>query len=823
MDTLWQDLRYAIRALIKKPGFTAVALSSLTLGIGANATIFTLVKAIFLQPIPVKDASRVVIVYSTNENRNGPAMNYIASSYPNAVDYREKNDVFQALSMYMSGGGDMQVDKKDVQVGVQLVDDSFFDIVGVKPFLGRAFLPEEDKTPGSHPVAILSYRLWNREFAADKDVVGKSIRIDRQDYAVVGVMPAYFHDAGALGSTDVFVPMMMHDQVNLGTRQTWFPRRAFRMLFMVARLKPGISLQTAQASMTALSKRLEQQFPADNSGRHVTLVPITHTNVPVQQREVFVRAGQMMGFIVALILLIACGNVANLLLARATQRRREFAVRLSLGATRGRLIRQLLTESALLSIGAALLGAFCALWSKQFARLLTGGGFPDTVDFSVDKRVWIYTFCIAVLATAAFGLIPALQASKTSQMDALRDRGDSGAKGGRWYSLRGVLVTVQVAFSLIALVASGLFIHSLKNAQQLDPGFDTTHSLLTFLSPQQQLQYNQTQSLQYFRDALARSAGVPGVVAVGLSSDAPFSNGLRANVFPIESNHGDPRNGVLMPNVSVSSGYFKAAGIAMLGGRDFDEHDDAQAPKVVVVNQAFVDVFWPGQSPIGKHVYLRSFGGSEATPEVIGVVRTVKYNTLGEPPQPILYAHIDQLYSPNLVLFVRTNRDPNQATSSVRSAVMSIDSKMRFGMRTLPDVMDDALSSAKIGAEVLTAFGALALLLAAIGTYGVIAYSVSQRTHEMGVRIALGAQRVNILQLVLAGGMGMVGAGIIAGLILSSLLAGSVQQLLYGIGAFDVPAFAASAALLIGVALIACYLPARRAMRVDPIVALRHE
>lgn len=823
MDTLWKDLRFAIRALLKKPGFTAVALFSLTLGIGANATIFTLVKAVFLQPIPVKDASRVVVIYSTNQNRNGPLMNYLPSSYLNGVDYREKNDVLQALSMYTLGGGDLQIGKKDVQVGVELVDDNFFDIVGVNPFMGRTFLPQEDKTPGASPVAILSYGLWNREFAGDKDILGKSIRIDRQDYSVVGVLPAYFHDVGALGGADLYVPMMMHDAVNLGQRQTWFPKRGFRMLFMVGKLKPEVSLKAAQLSMTALGNRLEQQYPAENGGRNITLVPISHTNVPLQEREVFVRAGQMMGVIVALVLLIACGNVANLLLARSTERKREFAVRLSLGATRGRLIRQLLTESGILAIAAALAGAFCAVWSRNLAKLLVGGGFPDSVDFSVDKRVWLYTFGVAAVATVCFGLLPALQASKTSQMDALRDRGDSGNKGGRWFSLRGALVMVQVAFSLIALVASGLFIHSLKNAQQLDPGFDTKHSLLAFLSPAQQLQYNQAQSAQFFRDAMARAAAVPNVEAVGITSDTPFNTGLRANVWLAESDHSDPRQGVMTPNTMVSAGYFKAAGITMLMGRDFNEHDDAQSPKVVIVNQAFADQFWPGQNPLGRHVYLRSFGGAEATPEIVGVVRTVKYNTLGEPPQPILYAHIEQVYSPNIVLLVRTNSDPNQSTHNVRSAVMAINDKMRFGMRTLPDVMDNALFSAKIGAEVLSGFGALALLLSAIGTYGVIAYSVTQRTHEMGVRIALGAQRGSILRLVLAGGMAMVLAGVGAGLFLSSMLAGSVNGLLYGIGSFDVPAFGASAALLLGVALLACYLPARRAMRVDPIIALRHE
>ena len=822
MDTLWQDLRYAIRALIKKPGFTAVALFSLTLGIGANTTIFTFVKAIFLQPIPVQDASRVMIVYSTNQGRNSALQNYLPSSYLNSMDYREKNDAFSFFSLFMFGGGDLQIGKKDVQVNLLLADNEFFDVVGVKPILGRGFTAEEDKTPGTHPVMVLGYGIWNREFAADKEVVGKVFRIDRQDYTVVGVMPSYFHDVGVLGTQDVWVPMMMHDQINLGQTQSWFPRRGYRMLYMIGKLKPDVSLQTAQTSMSALSTRLAQQFPEQNSGRSVTLVPITHTNVPVQQREIFVRAGQMMFVIVGLILLIACGNVANLLLARATQRKREFAVRLSLGATRGRLIRQLLTESFLLAAAAATLGACCAFWSKKLAQLLIGGNFPPSVDFSVDKRVWIYTFGLALAATVFFGLLPALQASRVSQIEALRDRGDSGAKGGRWYSLRGVLVIIQVAFSLIALVGSGLFIHSLKNAQEMDPGFDTKHSLLAFLNPSQ-AHYNPTQSQQYFRDVVARVSALPNVVGLGLTSMPPFSNSVRANIYPDGADHSDPRNGKLMALPVVTPGYFNAAGIALLTGREFNAHDDVNSPKVAIVNQAFVDSVLAGKSPLGSHAYFHYVDNSDWNPEIVGVVHTIKGTSLGETPQPMIYLSADQAQTPFLSLVVRTTARPEDAIQNIHSVIAAIDPSIRFGMQTVAERLDNQLSNAKIGATMLLAFGALALLLAAIGTYGVISYSVSQRTHEMGIRIALGAQRGNVLRLVLNGGMAMVLAGVAAGLLASTFLTSSVKDLLYGIGAFDVPAFAASAAVLVIVALFACWLPARRATRVDPIVALRHE
>jgi putative ABC transport system permease protein len=826
METVWQDVRYAIRTLLKKPGFTAVAVLSLTLGIGANTTIFTLVKAVFLQSMPVKDAGRVMFIYSTQRSKDGTELPpYMPSSYLNAIDYREKNDVFSGLSVVQFTGASLDIDGKPAGgTGITLVNWDFFDILNVHPLMGRFFSPEEDKTPGARPVVVIGYDMWNGQMGARKDVVGQIIRLNEHDFTIIGVAPRDFRNAGALGTSDTFVPIMMHEQVVTGNVKDWYPRRGFRMVFMVARLKPGVSQQQAQASMHALGVHLAEEHPVENSGRFTNLIPLDQTNVPPAQRGIFVRAGALMSIVVGLVLLIACGNVANLLLARATSRRRELAVRLSLGASRARLIRQLLTESLLIGLAAAGLGLACAAWARDLLAWLLPGGLPDNLDFSLDKRVYFYTLGISIVATMLFGLIPALQATKSEQLSAMKDRSDAPAATGKWYGLRGALVMTQVALSLIALVGSGLFIHSLRNAQQLDPGFEVKHELIVFLPGQQR--FPQPQAEQFYRDAVERVRALPTVVAAGISSIAPFNNSVRANVFPEGVDNSDPRNGSLTPMIPVAPGFFSAAGIGLVSGRDFEERDDAGAPKVVVINQTLADLFWKGQNAIGKRVYFHGPDGSDWRPEIVGVVKTVKYSTLGEAPQPLLYAPLKQQFLPNAVLYVRMAGDPGAAIPSVLTALQSIDPKqpLRQGnARTVSERVSNMLIEARVGAELLGGFGSLALILAAMGTYGVMSYSVSQRTHEIGIRMALGAQKRDVLRLVLRNGMAMVVVGVAAGLIASVFLTRSVSSLLYGIENYDLPSFSVTSAILIIVALAACYVPARRAMRVDPMIALRYE
>ncbi len=818
MGNFLQDLRYGIRMLAKAPGFTAVAVLSLTLGIGANTTIFTLAKAIFLKSIPVKEPARLMTLFSTAQSKGGPLQKYLPTPYLNAVDYREKNDVFSGVTIAVPSGVDLTLGGKKVQAFCYLVNANFFEVVGVQPELGRGFSEEEGKTPV--PVVVLSYALWNREFGGDPKLVGRTIQINEQDFTVIGIMPNYFHDVGALGSPGAWIPMPMHDQVLTDENKKWFNDRGFRMTAMVGRLKPDVTVAQARASIHRLGLELEKEYPKDNGGRNEMLVPIDQTAIPPQLRSVYVRAGALMFVIVALVLIIACANVANLLLARATQRHREIGVRLAMGASRMRLVRQLLTESLLIGLLAGALGILVAYWGRSALLLLLPPGLQRRLDFTLDGRVLLYTLVLALVATVLFGLAPSLEASKADRIAALKDRTGNPTGSARWYGLRGVLVMVQVALSLVALAGAGLFIHSLRNAQGMDPGFEVKHELVMFVNLASE-HYTQARAEQFYKDVVERLGGVSTVENASISDTYPFSGGLARTTFTDGVDITDPRNGKLTPVIATEPGFFSAAGIAMIEGRDFNEHDDAQGAMAGIVNKAAAEQMWPGEDPIGKHIH---FLGETWDIAIVGEVATVKYQTMGEPPQAIVYVPLKQHYSRRIVLYVRTKGDPEKAIPIVRSTVQALGPTVPLlNVQTVPQVLVESLTAPRIGAELLGGFGLLALLLAAIGTYGVMSYSVSQRTQEVGIRMSLGAQPGDVLRLILANGMAMVCAGVLVGLGISTLLARSMSSLLYGIGAFDAPSFLITAALLVGVALAACYIPARRAMRVDPIIALRYE
>jgi predicted permease len=818
VNTILQDIRYGLRMLVKAPGFTAVAVLSLTLGIGANTTIFTLAKAVFLHSIPVKDSSRVMVLYSTALDKSGKLQEYLPTPYPNAIDYRNDIKSFSGAAIAFPNGFTLTISGKKVQVPAQLVTANFFDVLGVQPLLGRAFTPEEDTAP--RYVAVLSYDLWNTQFGADRGIVGKTIQLDQSEYAVIGVMPASFRGVGNLGSPEVWVPISVGDEVLTGLAKQFLHERGFRSMNMVARLKPGVTVAQASAEVHALGLQLEKEYPKDNNGRNEEVVPINYTSIPPQLHSVFSLAGALLMGIVGLVLLIACANVANLLLARATQRQREIAVRLALGASRNRLIRQLLTESLLIALLAGGLGIFCAFWAKSFLVSLLPPFLTRNLDFTLDARVFVYTFGLAVAATVLFGLVPALQASRSSSVVALKDRTGAPTGSARWYGLRGILVMVQVSLSLIALVGAGLFIHSLRNAEEINPGFEVQHELVAFVNVGAE-NYAQPRAEALYRDVVQRLNTTPGIAEASLSDTPPLGGGLARTTFTDGVDSSDPRNGKLTPVVATAPGYFSAAGISLLQGRDFTEADDANSNMVGIVNRAAAEGFWPGKNPIGQHLH---FLGESWVVTVVGEVNTVKYATLGEAPQAVIYMPLKQHYSPAVMLFVRSKGSPSSVIPSVRSVMKSLAPSVPLvGVQTVDQVLVQSLTAPRMGAELLGTFGLLALMLAAIGTFGVMSYSVSQRTNEIGIRMALGAQPGNVMRLILANGMAMVTAGIAAGLALSMLLAKSMGALLYGIGMFDAPSFLSTAALLILVALGACYIPARRAMKVDPIVALRYE
>ncbi|HEV2489614.1 MAG TPA: ABC transporter permease [Candidatus Acidoferrales bacterium] len=818
MGTFWQDVKYGVRMLMKAPGFTAVAVLSLTLGIGANTTIFTMAKAVFLQSVPVKDPATLMALFSTAQSNNGPVQQFLPTPYLNALDYREKTNVFSGLAITVGMGTNLVVSGKKVNVFALLVNANFLNVLGVQPALGRDFTAEEDSTPT--PVAIISYALWKGQFASDPNILGHPIHLDQQAYNVVGILPQDFHDVANIGSPDVLLPMSMHDVALTGSIvKTWFIQRAFRLAGVYARLKPGVTPAVAGQAVHTLGLELEKEYPKDNRGRNEQVLPITDTTIPPQLRGIVVLAGQVMMLIVGLVLLIACANVANLLLARATQRQREIAVRLAMGASRTRLIRQLLTESLILAFLAAVLGIFAAYWGRSLLVSLLPGGFPQ-LDFSIDGKVLLYTIGLALMATVLFGLLPAWQASRADTVTSLKDRTGAPTGSARWYGLRGILVMVQVALSLIALVGAGLFIHSLRNAQQIDPGFEVKHEMVMFVNLGAE-HYPQAQAEQFYRDAVERMKGLPMIADASMSDTPPLSGSLARTTFTDGVDATDPRNGKLTPVVAVAPGYFQTAGVALLRGRDFTDADNAQSQMVAVVNRAFADVMYPSQEVLGKHIH---FLGEPWDIAIIGEVNTVKYNSLGEPAQPVAYLALKQQYSPAVTFFIRTKNDPASAMATVRSTMKDLAPNLPLlRMQTVEQRIVNSLVFPRVAAELLGTFGFLALILAAIGTYGVMSYSVNQRTQEIGIRMALGAQPGDVVRLILSSGMAMVVAGVVVGLGISVLFARSLGSLLFGIGSFDAASFLSTAALLILVALAACWIPARRAMRVDPIVALRYE
>jgi predicted permease len=821
MDASFNDIRYALRMMIKNPGFTAAAVISLALGIGANTTIFTFAKAAFLQTVPVQDPSRVVALFSTQNNPRGPEFEFLGVPYLNALDYRERNDVFSGIAITVGARVTLDISGKGVLARATLTNWDFFNILGVQPALGRAFRPDEDSQPGSAPVAVLSYAFWNKQFGADRGIIGRNIVVNHQQFTVIGVAPRSFENLGALGSPDMWMPMTMHDQLLTGTDKAWYYDRGARLCDVVARLKPGVTLQAAQDSIKSLARALQREFPKDNSGRSAQIVPINDTVIPPEIRGQAIQVTTLIMAIVGLILLIACANVANLLLSRATLRQREIAIRLALGAKRARLVRQLLTESVLLGLSAGAVAMLIAFWARGAIRSLLPPGLAHTLDFSLDERVLVFTLLLALVATLLFGLMPALQSSRTSQLSSLRDRTAVSVTGStRWYGLRGVLVMVQIALSLVALMGAGLFVHSLLNAQRIDLGFDLQHSVNTsvILSP---LQYSETKGQQFVQDAVERLRALPGVANASAADTFPLAGSFQRTTFPDNVDTSNPSNGALTPVVAVMPRYFSAAGISLLRGRDFADSDDAHNPMVAVVNQAVVDRVWPNQDPIGHHLH---FLGETWDVTVVGIASTVKYASLGEPPQPIVYLALKQQYSSRVIFYIRTKADPHAYVASVRTAIQSPDPAVRIGRTFVGTaLLDQSLTAPRVGAKLLGVFGALALILAAVGTYGVMSYSVSQRTQEIGIRMALGARKRDVLQLVMGNGMSMVAAGLVVGAAASILLTRAMHGLLYGIGAFDSVSFFGTALLLVAVAFIACAIPALRASLVDPMVALRYE
>ncbi|MBA2734497.1 MAG: ABC transporter permease [Acidobacteria bacterium] len=816
MGSLLQDVRYGVRMLLKQPGFTLIAVIALAIGVGANTTIFSFVNGLVLRPIQgVKEPERLAAVY-TSDYDSGI---YGASSYPDYVDFRNQADAFEALAAYgetvMSLTG---VDEAERLRGAY-VTGNYFDVLGVGARLGRTLQPADDVTPGAHPVVVISHSVWQRRFGADPGVVGKGLALDGVQYTVVGVTAESFRGLRLGQPPEFWIPMMMEPVNTLS-------KRGNRGVGITGRLKMGVTPEQAQSQLTTIATRLAEAYPETNLGtlerpkepRPVTALRESRIG-PAAQRNIWFVSLLLFG-VVGLVLLIACANVANLTLARASARRREIAVRLALGASRWRLVRQLLTESTMLALVGGGAGLFVALWVVD----LLPSFFPPEelggIDLSLDWRVLAFSFSVSVLTGLLFGLVPALQASRPDLVPSLKEDAGGSGYGPRHLSLRNGLVIAQLAMSLVLLIGAGLFLRSLSQAVAFDPGFTTQNLLLASLETRG-AKLSKEQGQAFYQQAMERVGALPGVSAVSLTGNVPISGGGSRRTVEMEGYQPQPNESTELNFNVVGSAYFNTMNISVVAGRDFNSQDREGSPGVVIINEELAHRYFPGQNAVGKRMRLDS---ELPFAEIVGIVRNAKYRDLREDTLPFIYVPLAQEYRPGMTLLVRTTIDPATVLPSVRSEIHSLNRDVPiYAVKTMTEHIGAALAPDRMLTVLLSIFGGMALLLAVTGIYGVMSYMVARRTHEIGIRMALGANQGDILKLIVKQGLTLILIGAALGLALAIALTRVISSLLFNVSTTDSLTFGGISLLLVAVALVACYMPARRAMKVDPMVALRYE
>jgi predicted permease len=816
---MFQDLRYGFRTLVNSPAFTVVAALSLGLGIGANTAIFSLVNVALLKPLPVREADRLASVSLTDERNPGN----LPLSDLNYQDLRDQNQVFTEMAAFTFAQLNYSAGSESEQIPAQVVSGNYFSLLGAEPAPGRGFNRDEDTT--MVPVTVISYGFWDRRLGKDPNAIGKTLTLNRTPFTIIGVAPRGFTGTFLGGGPDVWVPMAMHDVVQ--PNFDWYKTRRGLFLFAFGRLKPGVTMDQATANLRTVFTQLEQAYPVDNKGRSAGAVSLldARLNPNGQDGPIVVQVAAILMIVVGIVLLIACANIANLLLARASRRRKEIAIRLALGASRLRLVRQLLAESLLLAVLGGGLGILLAYWTTA---ALSGADLPLPIPVDdtlvVDGRVLAFTAVLALLTGVLFGLAPAIQGSRPDVVPVLKNEtvpAGTGRRGIRMLlTMRQGLVVAQIALSLLSLIAAGLFLRGLRDAQGIDPGFETEGVLVMTVNLGRE-GYSPERGQLFYQQAAERAAGLPGVRGAAVAQNAPLAGGFLRSIYP-EGQDVTSQERVLVQVNSVSPGYFDAIGTPLLRGRDFTSTDDVGAPSVVVINEVMAERFWPGKDAIGKR--FKFFGDQDYT-TVVGIARNAKYNGVAEDPISFIYQPLRQNYTPAATLHVRATGNAAALTTHVRQMVKEIDPTLSvFNIRTLEEQVSQSLQPVRFNVILLTTFGALALLLASIGLYGVANYSVTQRTREIGVRMALGAQPAAVLRLVLGHGSLLVAAGLVVGLVLAFGATSFVPPaLLLNVNPRDPMTFVATSLLLAVVAMVASYLPARRATRIDPLIALRTE
>jgi predicted permease len=820
METLWQDIRYALRTIVRNPGFAAVAILSLALGVGANTTIFTLLNAALLAPLPVERPSELAAVYTLDQGTIGGFGNQGPISYLNFKDLRERNESFADMAAY-SFPNQVSVIPASApqQAFAELVTGNYFSVLGVKAAKGRVFTAAEDTTPGGAPVIVISHGFWQRRLGGDPAAVGKVMPLNGTGFTIIGITPEGFKGINSLISPDMWVPSMMYAQMLPSQLRTWIDERRALLFFAAGRLKTGTTIRQAEANLKSIASALEREYPAPNKGRSVTLRPLVEATIFPGLRDIFILGGAVLMTVVGLVLLIACSNVANLLMARASARSQEIAVRIAIGASRARLFRQLLTESSVLALLGGILGIGVAVVARDGIWSLRPPFLADNfVDLTIDGRVLAFTAIVSLATGVVFGVLPAMRASRPDIVDALKEETRGGGTGRRRATLSRALVVVQVALSVVSLVAAGLFLRSLGRASQIDPGFDVEHVAAVNVNAGQG-GYTGERARQFFRTVHERAGTTSGVRSTAWGNSAPLTGSLLKTILKEGENPEAMTSRILATAIITTPGYFQTLGIPLLRGRDFADTDRDQGLRVAIVNQTLADRIWPGDDPIGKRFRFFTDTGYR---QVIGVVKTSKYTTLGEDPQPAVYTPFDQDFSDAMILFVKTAGDPAAALGTVQREIRALDSNVPLqNPFTMREILNQSLWSARLAAILLGTVGALALTLASIGLYGVMAYSVAQRTREIGVRMAMGANRRQVLTMVLRQAMTLVVIGLAVGVTGALALARVVTRLLFGISALDPVTFVGVCLLLTAVAMIASYVPAWRASRLDPIKALR--